>query len=193
MRSFGFAVEQADADGEYFVEATLSRIEIFEVTGYEVGFSSFDVFRVPVLRGLDHFRRAIHGGEMSGVSEPFAYERRGDSVSASDLEYAVVRSDIESLDDGSKPFAHEGDPDAGGRTVLRSSSKKTAFIPATMLARFFTASLFWAVCEDRDSRTGGFRVREFEPFRVASAVEEAFPASDDDGMHHEREFVEEVV
>ena len=52
------------------------------------------------------FRRAVYGGEMSSF-EALANERRRDPVSAPDLEYPVIGTYIELLDDLSQPLAHD--------------------------------------------------------------------------------------
>jgi hypothetical protein len=100
------AVKEAHADGEYLVEAAVFRVETFEVTGDELGLAGFEVRCVASRGGLDHLRRAVYGGEMSSF-EALANERRRDPVSAPDLEYPVIGTYIELLDDLSQPLAHD--------------------------------------------------------------------------------------
>ena len=62
--------------------------------------------RVASPGGLDHLLRAVYGSEMSSF-EALANERRRHPVSAPDLEYPVIGTYIELLDELSQSLAHD--------------------------------------------------------------------------------------
>src|SRR5687768_2039827 len=101
-RTLGLTMEEANADREDLVEATISQVEVLEGRDEELSLASLDVRHVSTRGRLDHLRRAVYRGEMA-FFEALAHERRRDPVPAPDLEHPVTRPDVQLLDYRSQP------------------------------------------------------------------------------------------
>jgi hypothetical protein len=97
-RTFGIAIEGADAYGEDQVEAALAEIEFLEGRDEELRLAGFHVGGVAPSGRRDHLRRSIDGREPTSL-KPFAHQRRRDAVAAADLEHAVIGPNAELIDD----------------------------------------------------------------------------------------------
>ena len=104
-RSLGLAVEEPDAHREDLVEAPLTEVRCLELGDEELGRAGLHVLGVAPAGRLDHLRGAVERGQPAGL-EPLADVAGGDTVATADLEHAVVRLDVELVDDLAQPLAH---------------------------------------------------------------------------------------
>lgn len=105
-------MEEADPGGEDLVEPPRTEVDVLERADEELHRALGDVARVPAARRVDHLRGAVDGSDNAAV-EALADEADRDAVAASDLQDAVLRLDVEPLDDPSESIAH--------RSIMRNA------------------------------------------------------------------------
>ena len=105
-RTLGLAMEETDPDGEDLVEPPVAELEVLELGDEELDSAGFHMRRVPARGGIDHLGRTVDRGQRA-VPQALADERGGDAVAAADLEDAVIRSDVQLLDDGAQSLTHD--------------------------------------------------------------------------------------
>jgi hypothetical protein len=93
-------VERGHVDREDLVVGLVAQVRLFEAGLDEAHLAGVGAVSLP--RRLDHLRGAVDRRDTPGA-EPLADERHRHSVPTADLEDAVVRRHVQSLDGPDKP------------------------------------------------------------------------------------------
>src|SRR3954466_2091904 len=97
--------EGSDVEGEDLVEAPIAEVDVLQPDGLEHRPARVDVLAVPPRGHLDHLRRAVDRGDRSG-RQPLADQGDRDPMAAADLEQAVGRADLQSVDGPDEPLRY---------------------------------------------------------------------------------------
>src|SRR3954471_11280408 len=95
--------EGSDVEGEDLVEAPIAEVGLLQRDGLEHSPARVDVLAVPPRCHLDHLGRAVDRGDRSR-RQPLAEQGDRDAVAAADLEQAVGRADLQSVDRPDEPL-----------------------------------------------------------------------------------------
>ena len=95
--------EGSDVEGEDLVIAPVAEVRVLQRDGLEHSPARVDVLAVPPRGHLDHLGRAVDRGDRSR-RQPLADQGDRDAVAATDLEQAVGRANLQSVDRPDKPL-----------------------------------------------------------------------------------------
>ena len=95
--------EGSDVEGKDLVEAAIAEVRVLQRDGFEPSPARVDVLAIPARGHLDHLGRAVDRGDRS-CRRPLADQGDRDAVAAADLEQAVSRADLQSVDRPEEPL-----------------------------------------------------------------------------------------